>query len=49
MKTFNGHQENDNAPTPLTDIQIHEKVNKVHHVFCKTSKKSSAWSLGRKK
>jgi len=38
-KAFNGHQENDKAPTPLTGIQIHEKVNKVHHVFGKTSKK----------
>ena len=40
-KAFNGHQENDKAPTPLTGIQIHEKVNRVHHVFGKTSKKSS--------
>ena len=37
-KAFNGHQENDKAPTPLTGILIHEKVNKVHHVFGKTSK-----------
>jgi len=45
-KAFNGNQENDKAPTPLTGIQIHEKVNKVHHVFGKTSKKYGA--LGRK-
>ena len=43
-KAFNGHQENDEAPIPLTGLQIHEKVNKVHHVFGKTSKKSSASS-----
>jgi len=24
-KAFNGHQENDEAPIPLTDLQIHEK------------------------
>ena len=47
-KAFNGHQENDKAPTPLTSIQIHEKVNKVHHVFGKTSK-SSASSPWKKK
>ena len=41
-KALNGHQENDKAPTPLTGIQIHEKVNNVHHVFGKTSKKSFA-------
>jgi len=43
-KPFNGHQENDEAPFPLIGIQIHEKVNKVLHVFGKTSKKSSASS-----
>jgi len=48
-KAFNGHQENDKAPTPLTGIQILEKVNKVHHVFGKTSKKSSASSPWKKK
>ena len=48
-KAFNGHQENYKAPTPLTSIQIHEKVNKVHHVFGKTSKKSSASSPWKKK
>ena len=48
-KAFNGHQENDKAPTPLIGIQIHEKVNKVHHVFGKTSKKSSTSSPWRKK
>jgi len=48
-KAFNGHKENDKAPTPLTSIQIHEKVNKVHHVFDKMSKKSSASSPWKKK
>jgi len=27
------HQENDDAPIPLIDLQIHEKVNKAHHVL----------------
>jgi len=48
-KAFNGHQENDEAPIPLTGLQIHEKVNKVHPVFWKTFKKSSASSLWKKK
>ena len=48
-KAFNGHQENEKAPTPLTSIQIHEKVNKLHHVFGKTSKKSSASCPWKKK
>jgi len=48
-KAFNGHQENDKAPTPLTSIQIHEKVNKVHHVFGKMSEKSSTSSPWKKK
>jgi len=34
---------------PLTDLQIHGKVNKVHHVFGTTSKKSSAMSPWKKK
>jgi len=33
----------------LTNLQIHENVNKVHHVFRKTSKKSSASSPWKKK
>jgi len=48
-KAFNGHQENDEAPNPLNDLQIHEKVNKVHHVFRKTSKNSSASNPWKKK
>jgi len=34
-KAFNGHQENDETPISLTGLQIHEKDNKVHHVFGK--------------
>ena len=48
-KTFNGHQENDDAPIPLNDFQIHEKVNKIHHVFGKTPKKSCTTSPWKKK
>ena len=48
-EAFNGHQDNDKAPTSLTGLQIHEKFNKVHHLFGKTSKKSSASSPWKKK
>jgi len=42
-KAFNGHQKNDDAPI-LLNAQIHEKFNKMHHVFEKTPKKSFATS-----
>ena len=48
-KSFNGHQENNDAPIALNGFQIHEKVNKIHHVFGKTSKKSSTTSPWKKK
>jgi len=34
-KSFNGHQEFDDAPIPLNDFQIHEKVNKYIIYFGK--------------
>ena len=42
--TFNGHEKNDDASTALN-----EKVNKIHNVFGKTPKKSSATSPWKKK
>jgi len=48
-KAFNGHQKNNDAPILLNDFQIHEKVNKIHHVFGKTPKKSFAMSPWKKK
>jgi len=35
---------NQNEPIPLNGFQIYEKVNKIHHVFGKTSKKLSTTS-----
>ena len=48
-KAFNGDQERDEAPNPLTGLQVLEKVNKIHHVFGKTSKKSSVTTPWKKK
>ncbi|KAG2371826.1 uncharacterized protein HKW66_Vig0239470 [Vigna angularis] len=48
-KAFNGEQEKDNAPIPLTGLEVVEKVNKVHHQFGKTSKKSSVATPWKKK
>jgi len=47
-KPFNGHQENDDAPIPLNDFQVHEKVNKMH-VFGHIYKKSFATSPWKEK
>ena len=44
------HRRFSKAPTPLTDIQIHEKVNKVHNSLkSKKSEKSFASSPWKKK
>ncbi|WVZ24161.1 hypothetical protein V8G54_002705 [Vigna mungo] len=48
-KAFNGDQERDEAPNPLTGLQVLEKVNKIHHVFGKTSKKSYVTTPWKKK
>jgi len=34
-KTFNGHQEHDIAPIPLTGAQVYEKVKGLHVDFGK--------------
>jgi len=38
-KAFNGHQETDNPPTPLTGVKVYEKVNNIDHTFGKSKKK----------
>jgi len=38
-KAFNGHQEASGPPTPLTGVEVYEKVNNIDHTFCKSIKK----------
>ena len=30
-KAFNGHQEASGPPTPLTSVEVYEKVNNIEH------------------
>jgi len=48
-KAFNGHKENDNPPTPLTGVEICEKVNNIHQLFGKSKKKLSVTNIWKKK
>ena len=48
-KAFNGHQENDETPIPLTDLQIHEKVIKYIMYLGKHPRSHLHRALGRKK
>jgi len=34
-KAFNGHQEISSSPTPLTSVEVYEKVNNILHTFGK--------------
>ena len=34
-KAFNGHQETSGPPTPLTGVEVYEKVNNIEHAFSK--------------
>jgi len=34
-KAFNGHQETNGPPTPLTGVEVYEKVNNIDHTFGK--------------
>ena len=34
-KAFNGHQETSGPPTPLTVVEVYEKVNNIDHTFGK--------------
>jgi len=32
-KAFNGHQKTVSLPTPLTSVEVYEKVNNIGHTF----------------
>jgi len=34
-KAFNGHHETNGPPTPLTGVEVYEKVNNIDHTFGK--------------
>jgi len=34
-KVFNGHQDTSGPPTPLTGVEVYEKVNNIDHTFGK--------------
>jgi len=34
-KAFNGHPETSGPPTPLTGVDVYEKVNNIEHTFGK--------------
>jgi len=37
-KAFNGHQETSSPLTPLTGIEVYEKINNIDHTFGKSKK-----------
>jgi len=48
-KAFNGHQETDSPPTPLSGVVVYEKVNNIDHTFNKSKKKSFVTNIWKKK
>jgi len=48
-KAFNGHQETSSLPTPLTSVEVYEKVSNIDHTFGKPKKKSSVTNIWKKK
>jgi len=48
-KAFNGSQEHDVVPIPLTGEQVYERVQHLNTVFRKTQKKDKSKSCIRKK
>jgi len=47
-KAFKGHQESGSPPTPLTGIDIYEKVNNIHQ-YLESLKRSHMWqTYGRR-
>jgi len=48
-KAFNGHQETSSPPTPLTGVEVYEKVNNIKHAFGKLKKMSSMTNIWTKK
>ena len=47
-KAFNGHQETSSSLTPLTGIEVYEKVINIDHTFGKSKKKSSVTNIWKK-
>jgi len=47
-KTFNGHQDTGSPPTPLTGVEVYQKVNSIGHTFGKL-KKSYVTNIWKKK
>jgi len=48
-KAFNGHQETSTPPTPLTGVEVYEKVNNIDHTFGKSKMKSPVTNIWNKK
>ena len=48
-KAFSEHQEGSGPPTPLTGVEVYEKVNNIDHTFGKSKKKSSVTNIWKKK
>jgi len=44
-KDFNGYQEHNLCPTPLSDLQIYEKIKNVNVTFGKMKKKQSVTEI----
>ena len=48
-KAFNGCQENELAPTPLTGSQVYDRVKDIEVVFGKAQKKSTSSNMWKKR
>ena len=48
-KAFNGYQEHDICPTPLSGIQIYEKIKDVNVTFRKMKKKQIVSEIWKKR
>jgi len=48
-KTINEHQETSSPPTPLTGVEVYEKVNNIDHTFGKLKKRSFVANIWKKK
>jgi len=48
-KAFNGHQETGSPPTPLTSVEVYEKINNIDHTFGKSKWNSSVTNIWKKK
>ena len=48
-KAFNGYQEHDICPTPLSDVEIYEKIKNVNVTFGKMKKKQTVSEIWKKR